>query len=208
MRRITDRFSVFELIIIALMAALGIAVKPVASSLAKIITGPLAIPGGVLAGGLYMMFLVLAAALTRGRLSGTLTGLVQAILVILTGAGSHGALSLITYLCPGLAVDAVILIFALFKQSRAGLASCFFGGMAANLAGSFLVGIIALDMLNTLPPVPLLLALSVASLSGGLGGVLAWGIARQIARMGFLPGGADRKSNKQENPEGGTQDET
>ena len=39
-----DRFSIYDLIIIAMMAALGIATKPIIVPLAHIITGPLFIP--------------------------------------------------------------------------------------------------------------------------------------------------------------------
>ena len=48
------RFSVKELILISVMAALGLAVKPVVTPLAHIISTPLMIPGGALAGGLYL----------------------------------------------------------------------------------------------------------------------------------------------------------
>ena len=61
------RFSLFDLIIIAMMAALGIAIKPVVVPLAHIITGPLFIPSGAVAGGFYMMWLVLGLGLTGKR---------------------------------------------------------------------------------------------------------------------------------------------
>ena len=111
MRKILNKFSVFELLIIAMAAALGIAVKPVISPLARIITGSVGIPGGVLAGGIYMMFLVLAYGLTRKRLSATLTAVVQAFIVVLTGIGSQGVISFVTYICPGIAVDLIMLAF-------------------------------------------------------------------------------------------------
>ena len=58
-----DKFSVFDLIIIAMISALGIASKPVIVPLSHIITGPLMIPGGVVAGGFYMLWLVLGAGI-------------------------------------------------------------------------------------------------------------------------------------------------
>jgi hypothetical protein len=183
MGKITAKFSVFELIIIAAMAALGIAVKPVIGHLARLITGPLAIPGGVLAGGLYMMFLVLAYGLTRGRLAGTLTALVQALIVMISGiGGSHGIMSLITYIPPGLAVDLVMLLFCLGGKSRIRASACFCAGIAANLAGTFMVGM----LLFNIPLVPLLLSLSVAALSGGLGGLLSCYILKQIYKTDIL----------------------
>ena len=60
-------FRLSDYIIIAMMASIGIAVKTIIVPLAQIITGPLFIPGGVLAGGFYMMFLVLGEAITNKR---------------------------------------------------------------------------------------------------------------------------------------------
>ncbi len=53
-------FTVFELILMALLASIGIAAKPVVVPLAHMITVPLGIPGGAIAGGLYMFWIVLA----------------------------------------------------------------------------------------------------------------------------------------------------
>jgi hypothetical protein len=184
MKRLTARFTAVELILIAAMAALGIAVKPVVGHLARLITGPLAIPGGVLAGGIYMMFLIMAYGLTKGKFSGTLAALVQALIVMLTGiGGSHGPMSLVTYLPPGIAVDLIMLLFCLGGKSRIRAPACFCAGIAANLAGTFMVGMLLFDI----PLIPLLLSLSVAALSGGLGGLLSAYILKQIHRLDILP---------------------
>jgi len=184
MRRYTSRYTAFELIFIAAMAAMGIAVKPVAGHIARLITGPLAIPGGVVAGGIYMMFPIMASGLTRGKLSGTLTALVQALIVMLTGiGGSHGPMSLITYLPPGLAVDLVMMLFCLGGRSRVRAPACFCAGIAANLAGTFMVGM----LLFNIPLIPLLLSLSAAALSGGLGGLLSCYLLKQIHKLELLP---------------------
>jgi len=182
MRKILNRFSVFELLIIAMIAALGIAVKPVISPLVRIITGPVGIPGGVLAGGIYMMFLVLAYGMTRRRLSGTLTATVQAFIVVLTGIGSQGIISFMTYICPGIAVDLIMLIFDRHAKERPKVPACFCAGIAANVTGSLLVGMALFDI----PLVPLLLALATAALSGGLGGLLACSLLKQIYKLELL----------------------
>src|SRR5690554_7397100 len=105
-RKFLARYSVFELVIIALMACLGIAIKPVVVPLAHIITGPLYIPGGVVAGGFYMLWLVLGAGLVGKRGTATLIALVQAIMVVSIGVfGTHGIVSFLTYLLPGVAID-------------------------------------------------------------------------------------------------------
>ena len=60
-------FSLSDHLILAMLAALGIAAKVVVVPLAHMLTGPFFIPGGAVAGGFYMLFLVLGTALVRKR---------------------------------------------------------------------------------------------------------------------------------------------
>ena len=102
-RKFLSRFSMFDLVVIAMMASLGVAIKPVVVPLAHIITGPLYIPGGVIAGGFYMMWIVLGAGLVGKLGTAPLISSVQAIMVISIGVlGTHGIMSLMTYILPGL----------------------------------------------------------------------------------------------------------
>ncbi len=166
--------------VIALLAALGIAVKSVIVPLVHMVTGPLFIPGGIVAGGIYMMFLVLACAITNLPGSGFLCGLTQGIIVLILGVGgSHGALSILSYSLTGLAVD---LIFVLLARKEPNAIACFFGGMAANLTGSLIVN----AAFFSLPLVPLVLSLAAGALSGGLGGLLAWVITKQLRKLGVV----------------------
>jgi len=179
-KRWLSKYTLFHLILIAVMAALGVGVKPMVSTLAHVITGPLFIPGGAVAGGVYMLFPVLAASLTGARGAGALCGLCQGLLALALGmAGSHGALSLATYTLPGLAVDLMFLIFA---RKEANLPACCFAGLLANLAGTVSVNFVFFS----LPWVPLLLSLFAAALSGALGGAGAWGITNQLKRWGII----------------------
>lgn len=172
--RFINRFSLYDLVIIALLAALGIASKPIIVPLSHIITGPLFIPGGVAAGGFYMMWLILGMGITGKRGTATLIGLVQSMVVLGSGVfGYHGALSIISYTIPGIAIDLGLL---LIRHRVCCLFCAFIAGILANVSGSFLVNLIYFR----LPLVPLLLSLSVAALSGGLGGLLAYQILRKI----------------------------
>jgi hypothetical protein len=100
------RFTINQLVIIGLVAALGIATKPIVVPLVHIITGPLFIPGGSLAGGFYMLWLVLGAGMIKKTGSGTVIALTQALLAIVLGIyGTHGIVSLLTYTLPGIAAD-------------------------------------------------------------------------------------------------------
>ncbi len=47
------------------MSALGLAAKPIITPLIHLISAPLMVPGGSLAGGLYMMWIALAIAIVN-----------------------------------------------------------------------------------------------------------------------------------------------
>jgi len=180
LKRWLSNYTPFHLMLIAAAAALGVAVKPVVSTLVHMVTGPLFIPGGAVAGGVYMLFLVLAPALTGAKGAGTLCGFCQGLLVLALGVpGSHGALSPLTYTLPGVAVDLMFLIFA---RREANLPACVFAGMLANLVGTASANFVFFS----LPMVPLLLSLCAAALSGALGGVGARGIEKQLKGWGVI----------------------
>lgn len=177
-KRLVKGFSVFELIVISLMATLGIATKPVIMPLVHLITGPLYIPGGAVAGGLYMMWIVLGMGLIGKVGVATLITLVQAIMVVSLGIyGSHGIASFLTYMIPGLAVD---LYLFLFKPKEFDLACFFIAGILANTSGTFIVNLVFFR----LPVIPLVLTLASAALSGGLGGIIAHLIIKKIKIQG------------------------
>ena len=93
-KKLINQFSLFQLMIIALLGAMGIAVKSVITPLVHMLTGPLYVPGGVVAGGIYMLFLVLAVSLTGKRGSALLCGFCQGLMVLIIGGGRlcfHGA---------------------------------------------------------------------------------------------------------------------
>ncbi len=177
MGRFLQKFTVFELILLALIGAAGIAVKPFVVMIAHLITAPLLIPGGSLAGGFYMSFIVLGGALINKRGAVTITCLVQGIIVLISGVyGSHGMVSLITYLLPGIFVDALWILLSVKIHS---LVTCFLAGIVANVSGSVLVNFVFFR----LPLVPLLLSSALAAFSGGLGGILIWQIVKRIKKL-------------------------
>jgi len=175
--RLLQRFKLYDLVVIALMAALGIATKPIIVPLSHMITGPLFIPGGAVAGGLYMFWIVLAAGLVGKRWTATLTALVQALIVVVTGSfGSHGIASIITYTLPGFMID---LIFIIFRRKVKTNLDFFAAGVIANMTGTYMTNLVFFD----LPLVPLLVSLTSSVLSGGIGGLIAYYIYKQMAKM-------------------------
>ena len=173
-------FSSTELVIIGLVAALGIATKPIVVPLIHIITGPLFIPGGSLAGGFYMLWLVLGAGIVRKTGTATVIAFTQAVIAIVLGIyGTHGIVSLFTYTAPGIAAD---LVFLCSKNKNYNLMHFFLAGALSNTAGAFAVNL----MLFQLPFIPLVLSLSIALFSGGFGGIIAYSLNKKLSKLKVL----------------------
>lgn len=174
-----SRFTIVDLVMMAMCASLGIATKPLIVPLAQFLAAPFLIPKGSIAGGFYMMWLVLGRGIVGKGGAATLTALVQALLVLGLGTfGSHGVLSLVTYLLPGLVIDLILLV--------CGHQICCYpcalaAGIAANVTGTLLSSFIFFH----LPLLPLLITLGVGTLSGGLGGIIAYEILHQVRRFNF-----------------------
>ena len=198
MSKILQRFRIYDFVIIAIMAALGIAIKPVLVPLAHIISGSLMIPSGAFAGGLYMMWLVVGYGITGKPGTSTLIALIQAVLVMFTGVvGSHGVMSLFTYLSPGIVMDLLLLLIG----HRVCCRGCaVIAGAAANVTGTACVNIVFFQA----PGAYLLLILSIAVLSGGIGGLLAWELLKVLRKYnltgkregGVLPAGIREKEQQ------------
>jgi len=176
MKRLLQKFTVYDLVVMAIMAALGIAIKPVVVPLAHLISGPLMIPSGAFAGGLYMMWIVIGYGIVKKPGTATIIALVQALLVMFTGVvGSHGIMSLLTYVAPGLAVDITFLLIG----HRACCRYCdIIAGAVANVTGTACVNVIFFQA----PGAYLVLILAAAAVSGGIGGFLAWELLKVLCR--------------------------
>ncbi|MFA5365272.1 MAG: ECF transporter S component [Candidatus Bathyarchaeia archaeon] len=173
-----SRLSTVDLVTIALLAGLGLATKGIVRPVIGVITGTLYIPTGAVAGGLYMMWPVMAHGLVKKTGAATLTALVQAIISLLVPFGNFGVFSFIIYLCPGLAIDT----FFLVSRHKSCCAVCCFGASAiANVVGTGLVGVIVL----VLPLAPLVFSLVLAAISGGLGGIVAHILLIECRKLGL-----------------------
>ncbi|MCL2201180.1 MAG: ECF transporter S component [Oscillospiraceae bacterium] len=191
-RKFINGFTIYHLMIITLLAALGIAVKIPLQPLIHMISGPLLMPGGALAGGLYMMFIVLAVSITGRPGAAFLCGFVQAILVMITGLGGHhGALTIFTYTMPGIIVDLMMLVS---RHRGCCRACCFFGCMLANVTGTLMVSF----AFFALPLVPMLLRLGSAALSGAIGGLVAWEVAKHLGKIIKIGGKSPKSAKNQE----------
>jgi energy-coupling factor transport system substrate-specific component len=163
-----------NLLIITLLASLGLATKSLLNPLARFLLSTLAMPGGVLFGGLYMMWLALARGLVGKSGSATLTAFVQGGVALVLGLTPvHGLLSAVIFLAPGIFVDVVFFIPVRRKRNRL---------MQFTLAclGANLIGIVLVALVWGIVRRPLILLASIGALSGGLGGLLAYLISEKI----------------------------
>lgn len=155
--------NTFDAVFIALMAACGLALKPIVGPLFKIIGSAFLIPSGSMAGAIYMIWPMLALLTVKNIGSATTVGLIQGVIVLVTGIyGSHGILSMITYTTPGLVIDLVYLLIHRFnKQWLISLPAAF-----GNACGSVIVGVVFMHI----PLIPLIIGLIPAFIFGALGG--------------------------------------
>jgi len=167
-------FSLRDLLIITLMAALGMAFKPLLQPFSRLLLNTFFVPGGVVFGGLYMMWLALARGLVDKPGSAVLAAFIQGVIALALGLSpASGILSLATFLLPGAAVELSFCIPGRGPASRASrfLVSC----ILANLTG---IGIVILIRgFGQQPAVVLMIA---GGLSGALGGLLAYAVAEKI----------------------------
>lgn len=166
-KKILARFTTFDLVIIALLSAGGVATKPFIRALTQVLAGTL-LPAGALAGVFYMLWIVLACCITGKRVTAVLVGIVQSVLVVVFDMlGNRGIANLLAYIGPGLTLELGLLLFPAYVRT---LPAAFTAGFLANAAGSLVVGAVFMR----LPLVPLLASLASGAVSGGLGGGLAY----------------------------------
>jgi ABC-type thiamin/hydroxymethylpyrimidine transport system permease subunit len=106
----TLKIATTDLVLTALFASLGIASKNILHPLIAVFTGALYVPTGAVAGGLYMMWPVMAYGLIRKRGIASMVSLTQAFISLVMPFGNFGLLSFVIYLAPGLAIDGFLLI--------------------------------------------------------------------------------------------------
>jgi ABC-type thiamin/hydroxymethylpyrimidine transport system permease subunit len=169
------KYSSRDLLYIAVMSALGLAIKPVVTPLVHLVSAPLMIPGGSLAGGLYLLWMVLLICLVRKSGAALLMGIAQALVMVGLGYfGSHGAVSLISYTLPALILELVWLIFHNPDSPVTHVLLC----ASANITGALVVTLLVMR----LPFLPTMLSLTAAAISGIMGGILSYKIYLELKK--------------------------
>jgi ABC-type thiamin/hydroxymethylpyrimidine transport system permease subunit len=178
LRGSASKKATVDLVIMALFASLGLATKNIIHPLVATLAGPLYIPTGALAGGIYMMWPVMAYGFVRKIGAATFTSLTQAFISLLLPFGNFGLLSFVIYLAPGLAIDG----FFLLSRHKACCAACCVAAAAlANVVGTILVGALVL----ALPELPLFFIALVAAISGCVGGFIANMLLVRTSKIGL-----------------------
>lgn len=172
------KIATVDLVLMSLFASLGMATKNVIHPLISTVMGPLDMPTGAVAGGIYMMWPIMAFGLVQKTGAATMTSLTQAFISLLLPYGNFGLLSFIIYLGPGLAIDG----FFLLSRHRACCAPCCIAASAiANAVGTLLVG----GLILVLPWTVLAFLAVVAAISGGVGGFIANMLLVRISKIGI-----------------------
>lgn len=167
MNKFLSKFSPFDLIIISLLSACGIAIKPFVRILTQMAVGTF-IPAGVVSGIIYMIWIVLPCAIVKKRGTAILVGIVQSVLVVVFDMlGNKGIANLLVYVVPGIALELGMLVVPKYIHSTI---SAFFAGMLANATGSYIMGAIFMRM----PFAPLVFSIIVGGISGGIGGIIGY----------------------------------
>ncbi len=184
MKKLLSTFTIFDLVLCGFMAALGIAIKPFIMPLVYVIATPLFIPGGSLAGGFYMLWIVLGAVAVNRPFACGIIGFIQAIIVITTGTfGNHGILSIVIYILPALSVDATLFFFRNIPEKAFAM---FLSCLIANVTGLFLTNL----LIYNLPLIPLFTSLSLGAISGGIGGLIAHTLYKKLIHLHIFKQGA------------------
>jgi ABC-type thiamin/hydroxymethylpyrimidine transport system permease subunit len=172
------RIATIDLVLITLFASLGMATKNIIHPLAAAITEPFYIPAGAVAGGLYMMWPVLAFGFVRKIGAATMTSLIQAFIGLVLPFGNFGLLNFLIYLGPGLAIDA---FFLLSRHKACCAGCCIIASALANAVGTVLVASLVLVS----PWVVLSFLAVIAAISGSVGGFIANMLLVRIGKIGF-----------------------
>ncbi len=172
------KIATTDLVLIALFASLGLATKNITHPLVSAVTGPLYVPTGAVAGGIYMMWPVMAYGFVRKFGAASMTSLTQAFISLFLPFGNFGLLSFVIYLAPGLVIDA---FFLLSRHKACCTSCCAIAAAIANVVGTILVGSLVL----WLPWGVLSFLAVVAAISGCVGGFIANMLLVRIGKIGL-----------------------
>ncbi|MBE0636373.1 ECF transporter S component, partial [Candidatus Bipolaricaulota bacterium] len=174
------RFDVRDLVLVALLSAVGGVLSTYVGYLGNLINRLFGVPfgAGQLIAGVHVLWPLLARAIIRKFGSGTMTGLIKGLVEFLSG-GTHGIVIVLISLIEGLFVDV-----GMSMSSRRSLGVMALSGAVASATNVFVFQ--AIYFANI--PVSLLLGMAgLASISGAFfGGYLAWDLQGLLRSSNLL----------------------
>lgn len=176
-------FSTHDLLIMAVLAALGGVASTYINTLSDAVHAVLGFPGATQwAAGLHVVWIVLAIAITGKPGTGVLTGALKGSVELMSG-NSHGIIILLIDLVAGLLVD---FGFLLFRNKRTILPFLVAGGLAT--ASNVLVfQIFATIPTNILAVSAILVLFFVAMVSGLIfAGIIPFFLVNSLAKAGIV----------------------
>ena len=192
-----NRYSLRNLLFLALCCDLGLLSKKLISPAANIVTDFMRIPGGI-STSFSLMFLVIAAELIPCFGCAALMALVQSLIALSLGmVGSMGILSPVGYIVPGIVIDLLFLLSRKFKLGTD------FTLTLANMLGAASAGITANLIVFRLPVLPLALYIVTALISGAVCGCFAGVLVRRLRPVLSAPAAPDVDMQSAEEAEQG-----
>lgn len=176
-------FSTRDLIIMAVMAALGGVASTYINSISDAVHAFLGFPGATQwAAGLHVIWIVLAIGITGKPGTGIITGALKGAVELMSG-NSHGIIILLINLVAGLLVD---FGFLLFRNKRSLLPHLIAGGLAT--ASNVIVFQIFATLPSNILALSAILILVVAAFISGLifSGIIPFLLIRSLSKAGVV----------------------
>ena len=176
-----ERFLVHDLVLIALLAAVGGVLSTYIGYIGNLINRLFGVPfgAGQLIAGLHIVWPLLARNIIGRFGSGTLTGAIKGLIEFLAG-GTHGVVIVVVSLVEGLLVD-----LGMGISRRSGLLLTMIVGAIASASNVFIFQAIYFSGVS----LTFILVMAGLSLISGavFGGYLAWDLKRLLAASRLLP---------------------
>lgn len=176
-------FSTRDLLIMAVLAALGGVASTYINTLGDAIHAALGLPGATQwAAGLHIIWIVLSVGILKKPGTGTMTGLFKGAVELMSG-NSHGVIILLVDLVAGLLVD---FVFLLFHKKRTLWPYLFVGGLASG-SNVIVFQIFATVPMNILGLSAILILFVVAFISGLIfAGLIPFYLVASLSKAGVI----------------------
>ncbi|MGB9867779.1 MAG: ECF transporter S component [Bacillota bacterium] len=168
------RLQLKEVILLSILAALSMITKPYVHAAFAPFVRSFNVPVGVLAGSVYMAWVVMAGIIVPSRGATVLFCAIQGGLAVLLGmGGALGAFVPLSYIAPGVAIE---LLYALVPVASRSLWVYGLAGAAANLTGAVVNSVLFFQLRGRV----LAIWAIPSAITGAVGGLAAYLVAQRV----------------------------